>query len=244
MIKTITSGKKELLYQSNLLNTSIYQSEYVNFDQYKIGIYDVVIPANKTFKWQNKKNNLIIILFSGKLRVNATTCGDNTSIVAPAGLSTSFIVDSKSSIHALILIKENTTGLDKTVISKHEQQIWYPYKENGHIHLYLKDILTPEQIGGCVYLIDYPETHITEWHNHTFSHGMYVLNGVYCNQSQYDQTEKYYGPGSFVFGPKGQVMRHGAAAGQHCYGIFITDKPFSLNYLSDAEVERACKNTK
>ncbi|WP_260251336.1 hypothetical protein [Limosilactobacillus fermentum] len=88
-----------------------------------------------------------------------------------------------------------------------DDQPWLPYEEDGHVHLYLKNLLTPDQIGGCVMLLDYPADHITEWHDHSFTHAAFVLDGIFVNESQFDQTELYFGPGNFVCGPKGQIMR-------------------------------------
>lgn len=74
-------------------------------------------------------------------------------------------------------------------------------------------------------LLDYPADHITEWHDHSFTHAAFVLDGIFVNESQFDQTELYFGPGNFVCGPKGQIMRHGASPKQDCHCYFLTDQP-------------------
>lgn len=120
-----------------------------------------------------------------------------------------------------------------------DDQPWLPYEEDGHVHLYLKNLLTPDQIGGCVMLLDYPADHITEWHDHSFTHAAFVLDGIFVNESQFDQTELYFGPGNFVCGSKGQIMRHGASPEQDCHCYFLTDQPFSLHYLDQETVAKA-----
>lgn len=78
-------------------------------------------------------------------------------------------------------------------------------------------------------LLDYPTDHITEWHDHSFTHAAFVLDGIFVNESQFDQTELYFGPGNFVCGPKGQIMRHGASPEQDCHCYFLTDQPFTTS---------------
>ncbi|MEK1454300.1 hypothetical protein HC016_04405 [Limosilactobacillus fermentum] len=85
---------------------------------------------------------------------------------------------------------------------------------------------------------------VIEWHDHSFTHAAFVhaafvLDGIFVNESQFDQTELYFGPGNFVCGPKGQIMRHGASPEQDCHCYFLTDQPFSLHYLDQETVAKA-----
>jgi len=238
MLKTITSTKQELTRDTKLLNGNIYSKQYVTLADFNIGIHEVVLPAATTETWQDAENNLILIVLAGKLQLDGKTVVENTSVVAPADRKTTLTVDGQKAVHALAIVRKSVTQLDQPIISVHDQAIWEPYVEEGHVHLYLKNILLPEQIGGNIFVIDYPANHITEWHHHTFSHAIYVLDGVYVNQAESDATEQYYGPNSMVFSPQGQKMRHGAAEETDCHVLFITDEPFTLDYLSSDEVQK------
>ncbi len=240
--QTITSGKKNLLLNSDLLGKQIYDAEYIHQSNIEMKIDEVIIPAGTRFSWKDHHNNLIMVILDGKLLVNTKgSYSKGTTIVAPAGQKTNFIIDSENAAHALVMIRKATKKLGKPIIVKNDDKVWESYCENGHIHLYLKNLLTPDEIGGCLMLLDYPADHITEWHDHPFTHAAYIIDGVFVNESQFDEKEKYYGPGAFVCGPKGQVMRHGAAKEQNCHCYFFTDEPFSLHYLNEEKVQSAKK---
>lgn len=236
MLPTITSGKKELQHNSSLLQADIFDNDYVDIKKFNIGVHEVIIPNGQKITWEDHKNNLILVILNGSLTVDNNTYLKETTIVAPAGKKTILTAGKDVALHAILVIREAPKKLDNIIVSKHDSKEWYPVVENNEVHLYLKDILTADEIGGCVFIIDYPSDHVSEWHDHEFSHAVYVLEGIFCNQAQQDKTENYYAPGSFIFSPKGQIMRHGSAKGQHCKGVFITEKPFDLRYLSDNEI--------
>jgi len=82
--------------------------------------------------------------------------------------------------------------------------------------------------GMLVNYCHYPEGFITPWHIHQdMSHGIYVLEGTLFTH------EGSYGPGSFVWFPKGIVAEHGAAAKGGATVLFITNKPFTITYLDN-----------
>lgn len=61
-------------------------------------------------------------------------------------------------------------------------------------------------------------------HYHHCAHGMYVLEGtLFTHQGEYPA-------GSFVWFPEGGSMYHGATAERDCVFLFITNKPFDINY--------------
>ena len=55
--------------------------------------------------------------------------------------------------------------------------------------------------------------------------GMYVLEG---NLVTHAGT---FGPGTFVWFPEGEVMEHGASAEGDVVVVFITNKPFRIDYV-------------
>jgi quercetin dioxygenase-like cupin family protein len=63
-------------------------------------------------------------------------------------------------------------------------------------------------------------------HTHPCGHGMYVLEG---NLVTHRGT---YGPGSFVWFPEGEAMEHGASAQGDVTVVFITNKPFRIDYVA------------
>ena len=55
---------------------------------------------------------------------------------------------------------------------------------------------------------------------------MYVLEGTLVTHAG------RYGPGYFVWFPEGEVMEHGASADGDVVVVFITNKPFGIDYAS------------
>jgi hypothetical protein len=56
---------------------------------------------------------------------------------------------------------------------------------------------------------------------------MYVIDGTLVTHSG------RFGPGSLVWFDEGSVMQHGASAESQVTVLFITNKPFNINYLED-----------
>jgi quercetin dioxygenase-like cupin family protein len=54
---------------------------------------------------------------------------------------------------------------------------------------------------------------------------MYVLEGNLVTH------KGVFGPGSFVWFPEGEVMEHGASAEGDVTVVFITNKPFRIDYV-------------
>lgn len=232
MLQTITSGKKELKRNRDLFNSEIYAAEYVKQANIDMSIYEVVLPASALLKWDDELHNLIIVVLAGQLWVNEQqAAGVNDVIVAPAGQNTSLRIDGEQSVHALLMIRRAAGQLKEVLIRNQNQCPWIPDVEDGHVHLYLKNVLTPEEIGGCLMCLDYPAGHVTEWHDHDFTHAAYIVDGVFLNETQFDKQACCYGPGSFICGPKAQIMRHGATPEQNCHCWFFTDQRFGLHYL-------------
>lgn len=89
-----------------------------------------------------------------------------------------------------------------------------------------KKLLDDPDTGMLINYCYYPEGFITPWHIHQdMSHGMYVLEGtMYTSQGS-------FGPGSFVWFPKGIVAEHGAVAEGGATVLFITNQAFNITYL-------------
>lgn len=223
----------------DLFGKKAYVTKYVDQANIKMKLAEAVLPAGTELSWNDPENNLIMVILDGTLMVNGAGVGTkNTTVVLPAGRQTDLVVDMKSGVHAMVMVKRAPKLLAKPLIVSEDDRVWLPDYENGHFHLYLKNLLTPDQIGGCVMRLTYPAGHITEWHDHTFTHAAYVLNGVFVNETEDDEGEQYFGPGSFICGPKGQIMRHGAADEQSCDCYFFTDAPFSLHYVDKVEKKK------
>lgn len=231
-LNSITSENQNLEISSQLLGVEIYDKEFVRFDEFKMGIHDVVLPPNTSGAWDNPKLNLIVILLEGTIQVDAKLCKGLTTIVLPAGRKTNIMADAKKSAHALFLVREADKILDTPLVISHKDVLWCPYFEDGEQHFILQDILDPDQVGFNLMVLDYPAKYKTVWHVHPCSHGIYVQEGVLATH------EGYYGPNSFIWGPEGQIMEHGAADDTNCRLLFITDKPFDLRYLTKEEIEK------
>jgi quercetin dioxygenase-like cupin family protein len=98
------------------------------------------------------------------------------------------------------------------------------FKEKLGQSLYRKRLITDPDTGMEVRLVKYPAGVINVWHTHPCAHGMYVLEGTLVTHAG------SYGPGSFVWFPEGSAMEHGATPERDVTVLFITNKPFEINY--------------
>ena len=91
--------------------------------------------------------------------------------------------------------------------------------------LYRKDLYTDPASGMEIRLVRYPAGVVNPAHTHPCGHGMYVLDGTLVTH------QGNYGPGTFVWFPEGEVMEHGASAKGDVTVMFITNKPFRIDYV-------------
>src|SRR5919204_2289086 len=88
-----------------------------------------------------------------------------------------------------------------------------------------KDLYTDPDTGAEIRLVRYPAGIINPRHTHPCGHGMYVLEGTLVTH------KGSFGPGTFVWFPEGEVMEHGASADGDVVVVFITNKPFRIDYV-------------
>ena len=91
--------------------------------------------------------------------------------------------------------------------------------------LYRKNLFEDPDTGMEVRLVRYPAGVVNPWHTHPCAHGMYVLEGTVVTHAG------RYRPGSFVWFPEGTIMEHGASEEGDVTVLFITNKPFEINYF-------------
>ena len=91
--------------------------------------------------------------------------------------------------------------------------------------LFRKNLYTDPGTGAEIRLVRYPAGVINPRHTHPCGHGMYVLEGKLVTH------EGTFGQGSFIWFPEGQVMEHGASADGDVTVVFITNKPFRIDYV-------------
>jgi quercetin dioxygenase-like cupin family protein len=96
--------------------------------------------------------------------------------------------------------------------------------------VYRKEFFSDPDTGMLVRLVRYPAGVINPAHTHPCGHGMYVLEGTLVTH------KGAFGPGCFVWFPEGEVMEHGASADADVVVVFITNKPFRIDYLPRPEV--------
>lgn len=84
--------------------------------------------------------------------------------------------------------------------------------------------------GMQVMKMTYPAGFTNPWHTHHCAHGMYVLSGTLSTH------QGNYATGSFVWFPEGGAMQHGATPDADCTFLFITNKPFDINYVSTPNI--------
>ena len=91
--------------------------------------------------------------------------------------------------------------------------------------LFRKELFSDPDTGMVVRLVRYPTGIINPSHTHPCGHGMYVLEGTLVTH------KGTFGPGSFVWFPEGETMEHGASAEGDVVVVFITNKPFRIDYV-------------
>jgi quercetin dioxygenase-like cupin family protein len=91
--------------------------------------------------------------------------------------------------------------------------------------IYRKELFSDPDTGMLVSLVRYPAGIVNPAHTHPCGHGMYVLEGTLVTH------HGSFGPGSFVWFPEGEVMEHGASADGDVVVVFVTNKPFRIDYV-------------
>ena len=108
-----------------------------------------------------------------------------------------------------------------------------PWEERFNEHLQRviprKDLFQDPETGMEIRLVRYPAGLVNPLHTHPCGHGMYVLEGTLVTH------RGTFGPGSFVWFPEGEPMEHGASAERDVVVLFITNKPFRIDYLEGAK---------
>ena len=90
---------------------------------------------------------------------------------------------------------------------------------------YRKDLFSDPDTGMEVRLVRYPAGYLGAAHTHHCGHGVYVLEGTFRTH------EGTYGPGSFAWFAEGESMQHGATADGDATVLFVTNKPFDIQYV-------------
>lgn len=75
-------------------------------------------------------------------------------------------------------------------------------------------------------MVRYPAGVINPRHMHPCAHAIYVLEGSLVTH------RGTYGSGSFVWFPEGEVMEHGATAREDVVVLLVSNKPFSIQYVT------------
>ncbi len=90
-----------------------------------------------------------------------------------------------------------------------------------------KPVVTEAAHGGVLNFSNYREGFWKDYHRHTCSHGIYVIEG------KMKADDHIYEKGSFVWDPAGYQGGHGAAPGTNCRFLFISDLPFDIEFLEE-----------
>jgi quercetin dioxygenase-like cupin family protein len=106
------------------------------------------------------------------------------------------------------------------------EQLWEPvFNERLGRTMFRKELFSDPDTGMMVRLVRYPSGFVTPSHTHPCGHGMYILEGTLVTQ------KGSFGPGQFVWFPEGEIMEHGASTEGDVTAVFITNKPFRLDYV-------------
>lgn len=115
---------------------------------------------------------------------------------------------------------------DKELLSIDANAIPWEQRFNDKVGaaIFRKELFNDPETGMLVRLVRYPAGVINPRHTHPCAHGMYVLDGKLVTH------QGAFGPGCFVWFPEGQEMEHGASADGDVTVVFITNKPFRIDY--------------
>ena len=118
--------------------------------------------------------------------------------------------------------------MDEARIIKTDEIPWKKLKADYcDVPLYDRPLVSDPDTGMCINISKYEKGFNLEWHTHSCAHGMYILKG------KMRTSIGVAGPGDFVWFPAGMEMEHGATVEEDCEYIFITNRPFDIQYLRD-----------
>src|SRR5262249_29852338 len=119
-----------------------------------------------------------------------------------------------------LMTASNFVAIDTTQMPWEER-----FNEKIGRALFRKELFSDPDTGMMVRLVRYPARVINPNHTHPCGHGMFVLEGTLVTH------RGHFGPGCFVWFPEGEVMEHGASADGDVVVVFITNKPFRIDYV-------------
>ena len=113
------------------------------------------------------------------------------------------------------------------VAIKVDTMAWGPANMHPTLQWFRKRLVNDTTARGIyVSLLRYPAGVINPSHTHPHPHGFYVLQGqLVTNRGTFE-------PGTFVWFPAGEVIRHGAGTKEDMVAIFISGAPFQIEYVS------------
>jgi quercetin dioxygenase-like cupin family protein len=91
--------------------------------------------------------------------------------------------------------------------------------------MFRKELHINPDTGAEIRMVRYPAGFVNPNHTHPCGHGLFVLEGTLVTH------KGSFGPGSFVWFPEGEAMEHGATDEVDVTVLFITNKPFRIDYV-------------
>jgi quercetin dioxygenase-like cupin family protein len=102
---------------------------------------------------------------------------------------------------------------------------WVHGGEPGRVSFDMKFLHNDHATHEVAMLLRYPAGQVNPSHQHSFGHGMYVLQG-------HLKTHRgVYGPGSFVWFPADETMSHGATADEDVVVMFLRHDDMTTTYV-------------
>ena len=120
-------------------------------------------------------------------------------------------------------------GIEYFAIDTNSQPWEERFNERIGKSLFRKNLFEDPDTGAEIRLVRYPRGIINPSHTHPCGHGMYVLAGTLVTH------RGSYGAGTFVWFPEGDQMEHGASADGDVTVLFITNKPFRIDYIEGTQ---------
>ena len=116
----------------------------------------------------------------------------------------------------------------KQIVHQLDRMQWIPMHDDATPgDFFDKPLPVDEKLGLCV--TRYPKGYYKTWHRHEMGHGIFVLEGKLRTE------DGVYGPGSFVWFPKGMVTRHGATDEEDCLFLFVSATQGAIEFMDGPE---------
>ncbi|MGI6500841.1 MAG: cupin domain-containing protein [Anaerostipes sp.] len=232
------SGRIPWFYRPNSATGKIFGKKALHLDEDTQMVIDYMdYPAGFTTIAHKHLSSHGLFVLEGQLKVDEEYYGPGTFVWFPEGVIATHGAAENEGVKCLLISnkafsieyvgdEKNNTGLEKVVVDIHRMPWFYrPTSTTGKI-FGKKQLLLDSETGMEINYMDYPAGFTTIKHRHSAGHGLFVLEGQLLTGGD------LYGPGTLVWYPEGIEIDHGATKEHGVKCLLISNKTFSIEYVS------------